>query len=316
MKTMNIKPIFFILSIFVMFFLISELVSAGTICIDKTAPTAPGNLHITDSPYDADGNITLTWTAATDEPRCSGVDHYNIYRSTNNVNFTKIGETSTLTFLDYNLVQGKTYYYRVTAVDKVAVNPHEGPYASASVTIGVAPANNNGGSNTGGSTGGATGGAGGSFGGSTGSAYNGSTGGNSCTPSWKCTNWSECSSDLVQTRNCTDINHCGTDSDKPDEIKNCTLNNESNQTSNQSGELNQPSSLPESNETKNMSNETEPKRNALTGAFIGLFGKNAKVSVGLWLMFILILLAVIAWYLFAISKKRKKRKKSKKRKRK
>ena len=156
MKSVNSKSksIIFILSIFLVLSLFSGFVRADDICIDNTAPSAPQNFHISDSPYDADGNIVLTWAPATDEPDCSGVDHYNIYRSlSSETGFVKIGETSDLHFSDNGLENGKTYYYRITAVDKVEFNPHEGPSAKAHTTIGTPPGGNTGG-NTGSSTGG------------------------------------------------------------------------------------------------------------------------------------------------------------------
>lgn len=142
---------------------------ASAICVDHTAPTAPSSLSIADSPYDADGDITLTWSAAIDEPGCSGVDHYNIYKSTDNNNFAKIGEATDLSYDDTGLSQGTKYYYYVTAVDKVAFDPHEGPASNtASTKIGTAPANGGGGG----------GGGGGGY--------------TTADEDWECGDWSEC----------------------------------------------------------------------------------------------------------------------------
>ncbi len=41
-----------------------------------------------------------------------------------------------------------------------------------------------------------------------------------CTADWQCTNWSICV-DNYQTRQCSDLNDCGADADKPDEIQSC-----------------------------------------------------------------------------------------------
>ncbi len=41
-----------------------------------------------------------------------------------------------------------------------------------------------------------------------------------CTPEWQCTEWSICV-DSYQTRQCSDQNNCGADSNKPDEIQSC-----------------------------------------------------------------------------------------------
>jgi hypothetical protein len=122
-----------------LFLILMPLVSAEEICIDKIPPSAPSNLMITDSPYDADGNISLSWTAATDEPDCSGIDHYNIYRSNDGIGFVKIGESETTDFNDFSSLSEGTYYYRVTAVDKVKFLPHEGPAVEGSTIVGQAP---------------------------------------------------------------------------------------------------------------------------------------------------------------------------------
>ena len=154
----------------ILFVLVLAFFVSADVCIDNTPPTAPSSLGIADSPYDADGDVTLSWTAASDEPSCSGVDHYNIYRSTNNVDFTKIGETTELSYPDTGLVTGTTYYYYVTAVDKVMFEPHEGPPSNtASTTIGTAPSVSGGG-------GGSRGGGGGSY----------------TEDDWECGEWSEC----------------------------------------------------------------------------------------------------------------------------
>jgi len=43
-----------------------------------------------------------------------------------------------------------------------------------------------------------------------------------CTPSWSCTDWSQCSASGRQTRTCTDTNNCGSLSSKPIEYQSCT----------------------------------------------------------------------------------------------
>ena len=173
-------------------------VSAEDVCIDHTAPTAPGSLSIADSPYDADGDIVLSWSAATDEPSCSGVDHYNIYKSTDNINFAKIGEATDLSFPDTGLSQGTKYYYYVTAVDKVAFNPHEGPASNtASTTIGTAPSGD-------GDTGGSGGGGGG--------------GGLPPGDLWDCEEWSECI-DGTQSQECTQGTATKTNTRDCEEVK-------------------------------------------------------------------------------------------------
>ncbi len=43
-----------------------------------------------------------------------------------------------------------------------------------------------------------------------------------CTPNWTCTEWSECTMEGFQYRNCTDTNNCGTNESKPEEQRECT----------------------------------------------------------------------------------------------
>jgi fibronectin type 3 domain-containing protein len=55
------------------------------------------------------GQIVLTWTAAS-SPNYA----YNVYRSKDNVTFTKLASTSAATYTDSTVVAGTTYYYTVT----------------------------------------------------------------------------------------------------------------------------------------------------------------------------------------------------------
>ncbi len=43
-----------------------------------------------------------------------------------------------------------------------------------------------------------------------------------CIEDWNCTTWSSCYQNNTRIRTCNDLNECGTDYDKPEEIKNCT----------------------------------------------------------------------------------------------
>ena len=139
--------------------LLIGLVSA--ICIDVDDPTQPGNFQVSDSPYDSDGNVGLSWSAASDTPTQSdcpevppenlGVDFYEVYMGTYSgfpLNDTfKLNETSGLSFAVNGLTQGTTYYFKVRAVDHA---DNIGPAASASTTIGTAPSGGGGSSRRGG----------------------------------------------------------------------------------------------------------------------------------------------------------------------
>jgi hypothetical protein len=126
------KKLFLIFAIF--FLLLAG--RAYAFCIDRDPPSAPSNLVIQDSPYDDDGNITLTWTAATDGPcNNSAVAYYKIYRSVDGVNFDLIGTSNSTTYDDFSSLPEGKYWYNVTAVDNVIDNPHEGPGVIATTTV-------------------------------------------------------------------------------------------------------------------------------------------------------------------------------------
>ncbi|MEM2963760.1 MAG: hypothetical protein QXN01_04675, partial [Candidatus Anstonellales archaeon] len=65
---------------------------------------------------------------------------------------------------------------------------------------------------------------GGSSGGSSGGGGSSTGGGGSgtCTESWICTDWTECSN-YVQKRVCADVNRCGTNLTKPIEKQDCVM---------------------------------------------------------------------------------------------
>lgn len=42
-----------------------------------------------------------------------------------------------------------------------------------------------------------------------------------CSESWDCGEWTECSIEGIQTRKCTDMNHCNTYDEKPSEVQEC-----------------------------------------------------------------------------------------------
>jgi hypothetical protein len=126
------KKLFLIFAIF--FLLLAG--RAYAFCIDRDPPSAPSNLVIQDSPYDDDGNITLTWTAATDGPcNNSAVAYYKIYRSVDGVNFDLIGTSNSTSYDDFSSLPEGKYWYNVAAVDNVIDNPHEGPGVIATTTV-------------------------------------------------------------------------------------------------------------------------------------------------------------------------------------
>jgi hypothetical protein len=95
-------------------------------------PIAPGTPTATSTGTSA----TITWTAPTDNGG-QAVTSYRIQRSTDNINFSTIvastGNTL-LTYTDSGLTPGTKYYYRVAAINAVAVShgsDYSGPYSSS-----------------------------------------------------------------------------------------------------------------------------------------------------------------------------------------
>ncbi len=80
------------------------------------APSAPTNLSLNDA-SDRDASLwrlSLTWKTATDGGE---VAKYQIYRSIDNVAFTKLGETTSTAYTDADLLQSQKYFYKVLAMD-------------------------------------------------------------------------------------------------------------------------------------------------------------------------------------------------------
>lgn len=87
------------------------------------------------------GSVSLTWTA----PAGSTVTSYNIYRGTTSggEGTTAIASSSSPSFTDSTVVNGTTYYYKVTAVNTTGEGPasNEASATPASVTAPSAPQN-------------------------------------------------------------------------------------------------------------------------------------------------------------------------------
>lgn len=174
-----------LLLIFLVGIFLISFSGAVKICIDNTAPSAPSNLMVSGEV----GNIVLTWSPATDEPNCSGIEKYVISREG-----IKIGQTNGLSFIDLNKSLGVgNYTYTVYAVDMVGHNT--GRAVIIAVTI-----ENNGGNNVVHTSGGVS-----NF---------------ICHENWTCENWTGCTGN-EQRRLCNDISKCGTIADKPNTDKKC-----------------------------------------------------------------------------------------------
>jgi len=174
-----------LLIIFLGIFLVG-LISAISICVDKTPPSAPSNLEVTISGDD----VTLTWNASTDVPACSGVDYYVISNNGNN-----IGTSYSLSFQNINVNPG-TYSYSVYAIDKIG---HNSGLAIINDVVIVEVEGE--------------------------MSVSGGGGGSSyvCESNWECTDWSECIREF-RTRICHDTNNCSYSYNEPIERTDCETN--------------------------------------------------------------------------------------------
>ena len=79
-------------------------------------PISPGNVNAN---YE-DEKVVVSWNAPNDDGG-AGIDGYTVYRSEDGVHYEKIGVTSsdTRVYYDSNVEGGKTYYYYVTAANRV-----------------------------------------------------------------------------------------------------------------------------------------------------------------------------------------------------
>ncbi|MHB8362013.1 MAG: DUF2341 domain-containing protein [Patescibacteria group bacterium] len=105
---------------------------SGTFTLNSTNPDPVGNLIATDSSIKAQKkwNVALSWTAPTYQG--AGNLQYLIYRSSNNVDFTKVGATIGLSYID-NTPQSALYYYYVLVEDGA------GAFSSNSYTVSITP---------------------------------------------------------------------------------------------------------------------------------------------------------------------------------
>jgi len=104
----------------------------GTFTLNSSSPDPVQNLVISDSSIKSRSkwNATLTWTA----PDYQGAGNltYNVYRSTDDVTFTKVGSTAGLSYVDNTPSSALYYYYIVTQDGASAIS-------SNSTTVSITP---------------------------------------------------------------------------------------------------------------------------------------------------------------------------------
>jgi len=165
-----------LLTILMGIFLIN-LASSIIICIDLDPPSLMNSsLTLTASGDNIQlYNIQLSWTPATDIPDCSGIDYYDIWVSTNGINFSLIANTSDTTYTDTSLSYGNTYYYMIHVFDLAGHN--EGEEALSNSLYLSSPS---------------------------GPTPPGGGGGGGSSSYWECGEWSECINE-TQERVCEDV---------------------------------------------------------------------------------------------------------------
>lgn len=82
--------------------------------VDAQAPTVPNGLIAN---VISSIRIDLSWTASTDNVVVTG---YKIYRSTDNITFTNIGSSATISFQDTSCTPSTIYYYKISAYDAMS----------------------------------------------------------------------------------------------------------------------------------------------------------------------------------------------------
>jgi titin len=102
-----------------------------------TIPTAPQSLQAT---Y-GDSQVSLTWTAPTDDGG-SAIIRYRIFRSLSSGGpFTNIANTTGLSYTDFSVINGVTYYYNITAVNAEGEGPFSNQISVTPATVPTGPQN-------------------------------------------------------------------------------------------------------------------------------------------------------------------------------
>ena len=91
--------------------------NSKSISIYKNTPKFPPNTPNTLLADSGPRRVKLTWVSSTS----SGVNNYNVYRSTDNITYSNIGSTISLSYIDSTLTPFVNYYFKITAFDSLDI---------------------------------------------------------------------------------------------------------------------------------------------------------------------------------------------------
>ncbi len=122
----------------------------------------------------------------------------------------------------------------------------------------------------------------------------GSLGGNppSCTPSWRCTDWTACSSAGIRKRRCIDENSCGTAQGKPSEIESCIYVPEPAEEIPPENSEDDEDAEPDDDAEENSEN---PNLQQITGQAVAV-GEQPSLAVGLTVMLVIVITGILAYF--------------------
>jgi len=128
-----------------------------------------------------------------------------------------------------------------------------------------------------------------------------------CTPDWRCTEWSKCSKEGIQTRKCTDKDKCRTTAGKPAETQSCDYVPPKTTEAEEEAptEEVEPAPAEEPPETGAAVTDTTRGLGGITGRFFQDITGITNKWMGLGVT-ILVFLVGCSFYFFVIKKKRKK----------
>ncbi|RJQ51560.1 MAG: hypothetical protein C4521_12260, partial [Actinobacteria bacterium] len=113
----------------------SQVVTSDGITVDTTGPEVPSGLAVDTT----SAAVVLNWNAVSDPEPGSGLDHYRIWRSTSQAGpYSSIATTTVRTYNNTGLTNGTTYWYKVSALDRVGNEGSQSAEASAT-PLAVAP---------------------------------------------------------------------------------------------------------------------------------------------------------------------------------